>query len=79
MADTRVHGTAPIGEAHPMVKITEDQAREIKWRIAGGQNRATIAQAMGPPVNKNIVKLIRTRKTWPYVSTAGEEFLDEAA
>jgi hypothetical protein len=65
--DRLAHGTHNRGKRQWLVKISEDQAREIKLRIAKGQSQTSIAREMGDPVTRGIVKDISVRKAWAYV------------
>jgi hypothetical protein len=66
-ADRLAHGTHNRGKRQWLTKITEEQAREIKLRIAEGQSQTAIAREMGGFVTRGIVRDISIRKAWAYV------------
>ena len=46
-ADKIGHGTAPLGERHPMAKLTDIQAEELRQRFSRGESAASLAKHFG--------------------------------
>jgi hypothetical protein len=42
--DRHLHGTMLTGENHPNSKLTDDQVREIRRRVANGEQKQTLAE-----------------------------------
>ncbi len=60
--DRILRGTTNAGERHWQSKLTADQVRLIRIRIANGELSARLADEFG--VSKGAISLIRTRKNW---------------
>lgn len=58
------HGLKAWGRRHGMVKLTEDQVREIR-KLAGSETDAAIGERYG--VSKSTVLTIRRRMTWRHL------------
>jgi len=65
LAHKAIDGTAPVGAKNPLAKLTEDQVREIRRRLAGGEKQAVLAAEFG--VTQGGVSLIRRRRTWAHL------------
>lgn len=63
--DSRAHGTMPRGELHGRSKLTEDQVRDIRRRVASGASDADTARKFG--VDKALVRRIRLRRVWAWL------------
>lgn len=59
------HGTHPSGERHPIAKLTEDQVRDAKRRMAYGESGNALAKELG--VSRQAMYNIRNGKTWAHV------------
>lgn len=66
MADTKRHGTNPIGSRNAMAKLTEPDVGKIKAMIRSGVNDNEIAASYG--VHKATISFIRTGRTWKHVA-----------
>ena len=64
--DRYKHGTMPRGESHPMVKLTEDQAREV-YRLAtsGASSQQEIANRFG--ISRPTVTAIKAKRLWAHL------------
>lgn len=62
MVDRKRHGNYPVGDAHPMAKLSEDQAMEIK---ASKEPGVLLARRMG--ISQQVVSNIRVGKTWRHI------------
>src|SRR5262245_26563437 len=62
-ADMYARGRAPIGMLHGIVKLTDDQVREIR---ASSELQRVIAERFG--VDRAHISLIRSRKIWKHVA-----------
>lgn len=58
-ADRKQHGTASIGEQHPLAKLTELQILEIRSRLAKGEKQKALAIEYG--VGQSAISLIKNR------------------
>lgn len=65
IADRRIHGTAPIGEKKS-VKLTDEDVRAIKRRLAAGDSQHSIARDF--PVSRSLIQAIKAGKVWSHVS-----------
>lgn len=65
-ADRRVHGTAHLGEKHPLRKLTDEMVRAIReeWATHRTKQR-TLARKYG--VNQRAIWSVIHRKTWTHV------------
>jgi len=61
-ADKLEHGVRPLGETHPMHKLTEDQVRTIRVSQEPAKN---LVERF--PISKTTVYDIRNRKTWRHI------------
>lgn len=70
-ADKRRDGTAPIGSAHGMSQLTDDDVRAIRSRFVPGVrgqvsgNRTALAAEFG--VSRSHISGIISRRFWPHV------------
>lgn len=55
----------PCGQDNPVSKLTDDQVREMRRRLADGETSVTLAKEFG--VSQNLVSLIRRRKRWAWL------------
>ena len=63
-------GMKPVrGESHKLSKLTEENVREIRSRLTGGENQRVIAADFG--VHRHTVSDIKLGKTWGHVGTDG--------
>lgn len=64
-ADKRAHGTATIGERHPMARLSEQQVREIRQRVASGvpQRRLCAEYGVSPMAISRAVRGV----SWSHV------------
>ncbi len=60
----RRHGVCR-GEAHGRAKLTEDQARDARRRVAAGKTQASVARELG--VSKSTIRLLATGKNWRHL------------
>jgi HNH endonuclease/NUMOD4 motif-containing protein len=63
--DSIRHGTKPRGSAHANAKLTEDDVREIRRRVAMGTSHSELAKAWH--VSKATICSIAARRSWPHV------------
>lgn len=59
------HGTHPIGSKNPMSKLTEDDIREIRIRLAKKEQGTSIAESFG--VTKQEIYQIKHGKIWSHL------------
>jgi DNA-binding XRE family transcriptional regulator len=64
-ADRVRHGTHNRGVRHNCVKLSEDQVRMVRQRVAAGESRAEVAVSVG--VGKQTVVDIVTGRTWKHL------------
>ena len=65
MEDARLHGTLLIGERQNGAKLTADNVREIRHRIAAGEREKDVAPDFG--ISPGNVNHIIRGETWPHV------------
>lgn len=65
IADKILHGTMAHSEANGRAKLTIEQVREIRRRMAEGETQKGLAQAYG--VAASNISHIATGKNWSYV------------
>lgn len=65
-ADRLSHGTARIGEASNLAKLTEDQVRPIRHRFATRQATQVQLAAENHITQANVSEIVR-RRTWKHV------------
>lgn len=63
--DMASKGRRPIGSRHPNSKITEDDVREIRKRLARGESGVAVARRFNLAVTN--ISMIRNRHTWSHV------------
>lgn len=72
VADAREHGTLAAlhyqGERHPQAKLTAQDVREIRRRLAAGEVAAELANTFG--VSRANIYSIKGGYTWPEVAAA---------
>ena len=56
---------SPKGEDSKKAKLTENQVKEIRKRVAGGEFKRAIAREYG--VSDTLVRFIVERKTWKHI------------
>lgn len=61
-SDKERHGTGNKGEAHSMVKLSEDDVRAIRSRCDDGESASSIAKDYG--VTRHCVWRVHRRKSW---------------
>jgi hypothetical protein len=66
IADRRTHGTAPLGTKQTNSKLTDDDVRAIKRRLASGEGQNSIARDY--PVSRALIQAIKAGKTWNHVT-----------
>lgn len=66
-ADKLIHGTHNRGERHNMVKLTEAEVIEIRWRAGAGESQRALARAYG--VGPRTVRDIVHRKKWAWLTS----------
>lgn len=59
------NGPRPLGSANKSAKLTDDQAREIKRRLAEGETATSIAADF--PVGRTTIGWIKSGKIWRHV------------
>ena len=64
-ADKAMHGTSQRGAVNGNAKLTQDQAKAAKSRIARGDSCAEIAKGFG--VSKSTIFNIKYGKTWAWL------------
>ena len=64
--DRRKHGTASVGEKHPMATITEERVKTIKRQLAAGAIGKNLA--IEHNVSVYVISQINTGKTWSHVN-----------
>lgn len=62
------HGRTTRGTAHRSVKLTEDQARQVKAMLAQGRSTTSIAKQFG--VTYQSIQLIRKGRNWAWLDAA---------
>ena len=60
----------PHGTRHHNSKLTEDQVRQIRRRVAAGESQATMCREFG--LTSNAVHAVIHRRTWTHVLEAGD-------
>ncbi len=63
--DRAEHGTANIGEQHPMSKLTELDVIEILWRSEAGDTQTELAEMFD--VSRKAIQLVTSRDRWQHV------------
>lgn len=66
IADRKTHGTSPDGERSWTAKLTDDDVRRIKRRLAAGEGQRSIARDF--PVGRSLVQAIKSGKVWSHVT-----------
>lgn len=66
VADKIHHGTSNHGERNNFAKLTENQVKAIRMKLAAGVPRKEIAKEFG--VTKGTINSIVQRRTWAHVS-----------
>jgi len=61
-ADRKKHGTATVGEKHPMAKLTNIQVTEIKMRLKNKEACKSISKDF--PVSPSSISNIKKGKVW---------------
>ena len=64
VADKVIHGTNPMGESHPIAKLSEDQVRQIRSLYSNGYLQREIAAMFG--IGQTAVGRIVNRKSWSH-------------
>lgn len=64
--DTVRHGRSTRGTKNTQAKITEDQVREIKRRLAGGESGSELAKEFG--LKQPTISNIKTGATWGWLT-----------
>lgn len=62
-----VHGVMPRGQSHPIARITEQTAKNIKVRLAAGELPCEVAEKENTTVG--VVIGIRHNRTWSHLET----------
>lgn len=65
IGDRKTHGTSPDGMRHTSAKLTDEDVREIKRRLATGESRSSIARDF--PVCRKVVQNIEHGRAWAHV------------
>jgi hypothetical protein len=65
-ADSRRHGTRPLGEKHPNAKLTRDVVLRIRRRVASGERQCDVARDEGVSITQ--VSVIILRKSWAHLN-----------
>lgn len=65
-ADAIAHGTNACGSKLPQSKLTEDDVREIRRRLAAGDIQADIARGYG--ISQSVISMINSGKYWKHVT-----------
>ena len=60
--DRRVHGTASVGEKHPMARLSEGEVILIKEALSAGERGKLLATRFG--VSEYVISSIKTGKSW---------------
>lgn len=61
-----VNGTKPLGEKHPLAKLTDQDVRAIRAGYKNGDSKEGLARRFG--ISAKNVRLIVTRMTWRHVA-----------
>lgn len=64
-AKGRGHGPGLFGERHPQAKLSDDDVRSIRARVADGESRGRVARSFG--VTVTTISRIVERKNWAHV------------
>lgn len=64
--DAYRHGTAPIGSQRKTSKLTEDQVRDIKVRLAAGESTRSVSADYG--VSSAAIHHIKAGRAWRHVA-----------
>ena len=70
-ADKTIHGTRPLGERHPLAKLTKEQVVAIAEDLKLGRQSKDIAENIG--CGMDTVSLIRYGTIWSHVTGASRE------
>lgn len=54
------------GERSPHAKLTEDDVREIRRRVANGEAKRALAREFG--VSDTLIRYVATRRAWRYLT-----------
>jgi transcriptional regulator len=65
-ADRQRHGRTPRGERHSGSKLTDDEVREIRRRLAAGEKQSDIARQFGIALSN--VGVIRCGRAWSHIA-----------
>ena len=66
-ADDRVrHGTSPVGEKHPLARLTEMNVKDIRQRSASGVRTKVLANEYG--MTMSAIRRAVKRKSWSHVA-----------
>ena len=69
MADQKAKGRQAIGTRNPNARLSEDDVKHVRRRLANGEQGRAIAKSYG--VSENVISLIKRGITWVHVE-AGE-------